>query len=116
MTPHEFIAQWQRAQLSERSAAQQPFLDLCELLVQPKSATADPDGEKTLPFAGTPTQVPVLPVIAVTEGHRGFTTVEVTVNTVSKCSLLLFLHILYLEHTYLETLFWTRAKAAKREQ
>ncbi len=44
MTPHEFIAKWQRANLSERSAAQQHFLDLCELLGQPKPAAADPDG------------------------------------------------------------------------
>ena len=44
MTPHEFIAKWKRSQLSERSAAQQHFLDLCELLGQPKPAEADPDG------------------------------------------------------------------------
>jgi len=35
MTPQEFIAKWKKAQLSERSAAQQHFLDLCELLGQP---------------------------------------------------------------------------------
>jgi len=28
MTPQEFIAKWKKAQLSERSAAQQHFLDL----------------------------------------------------------------------------------------
>src|SRR5713101_7378484 len=44
MTPQEFIAKWKRANLSERSAAQQHFLDLCELLGQPKPAAADPDG------------------------------------------------------------------------
>lgn len=44
MTPQEFIAKWQRATLSERSAYQQHFLDLCELLGQPKPAAADPDG------------------------------------------------------------------------
>ncbi|HZT80049.1 MAG TPA: DNA methyltransferase, partial [Gemmataceae bacterium] len=44
MTPQQFIAKWQRANLSERSAAQQHFLDLCELLDQPKPAAADPDG------------------------------------------------------------------------
>jgi SAM-dependent methyltransferase len=44
MTPHEFITKWQRAQLSERSACQQHFLDLCDLLGQPKPAAADPDG------------------------------------------------------------------------
>lgn len=45
MTPQEFIAKWQAVDLSERSACQQHFLDLCELLGQPKPAAADPDGE-----------------------------------------------------------------------
>ncbi len=44
MTPLEFIAKWRRATLSERSACQQHFLDLCELLEQPKPAEADPEG------------------------------------------------------------------------
>jgi hypothetical protein len=44
MTPQEFIAKWKRVNLSERSAAQQHFIDLCELLAQPKPAAADPDG------------------------------------------------------------------------
>jgi hypothetical protein len=44
MTPPDFIAKWKRANLSERSAAQQHFLDLCDLLGQPKPAAADPDG------------------------------------------------------------------------
>ncbi len=44
MTPHDFIAKWQKVNLSERSACQQHFLDLCELLGQPKPAAADPDG------------------------------------------------------------------------
>jgi hypothetical protein len=46
MTPQEFIAKWKRANLTERSAAQQHFLDLCELLGQPKPAAADPDGRR----------------------------------------------------------------------
>jgi hypothetical protein len=41
VTPHEFIQKWQAAQLSERSAGQQHFLDLCDLLAQPKPAAAD---------------------------------------------------------------------------
>jgi hypothetical protein len=45
MTPQQFINKWQRVTLSERSACQQHFLDLCELLDQPKPAAADPDGE-----------------------------------------------------------------------
>lgn len=44
MTPEQFIAKWQRAQLSERSACHQHFLDLCDLLGQPKPAEADPEG------------------------------------------------------------------------
>src|SRR6185503_4545994 len=44
MTPQEFVHKWKRANLSERSAYQQHFLDLCDLLNQPKPAAADPDG------------------------------------------------------------------------
>jgi len=44
MPPQQFIAKWQKATLSERSACQQHFLDLCELLDQPKPAEADPEG------------------------------------------------------------------------
>lgn len=46
MTPQEFIAKWQRAKnLSERSACQQHFLDLCRLLNQAPPAEVDPDGD-----------------------------------------------------------------------
>jgi len=44
MLPQHFIAKCKRANLTERSAAQQHFLDLCDLLGQPKPAAADPDG------------------------------------------------------------------------
>ena len=44
MTPQQFIVKWQAANLNERSAAQQHFLDICELLGQPTPAAADPDG------------------------------------------------------------------------
>ena len=44
MTPQQFISKWQRSTLTERSACQQHFLDLCELLGQPKPAQADPQG------------------------------------------------------------------------
>ena len=44
MIPQQYIAKWQAANLSERSACQQHFLDLCELLGQPKPAAADPEG------------------------------------------------------------------------
>jgi len=39
-----FIAKWQRSTLTERSAAQQHFLDLCAVLGEPTPATADPEG------------------------------------------------------------------------
>ncbi len=38
-----FVARWQRSTLTERSAAQQHFLDLCAVLGEPTPATADPD-------------------------------------------------------------------------
>jgi hypothetical protein len=44
MTPQAFVEKWQRANLSERAACQQHFLDLCEVLGQPKPAETDPDG------------------------------------------------------------------------
>ena len=45
MTPYEFIRKWRASELTERSAAQQHFLDLCELLGEPKPADVDPRGE-----------------------------------------------------------------------
>ena len=44
MTPQQFIAKWQPVTLTERAACQEHFLDLCELLGQPKPAAADPVG------------------------------------------------------------------------
>lgn len=45
MTPAQFIAKWNQAELSEKQAAQQHFLDLCDLVAHPKPADADPKGE-----------------------------------------------------------------------
>jgi hypothetical protein len=45
MTPQTFIAKWKQVELSERSACQLHFLDLCDLLGQPKPAEVDPKGE-----------------------------------------------------------------------
>jgi hypothetical protein len=45
MTPAQFLAKWSQAELSEKQAAQQHFLDLCELVGHPKPAEADPTGE-----------------------------------------------------------------------
>jgi hypothetical protein len=44
MTPAAFIAKWKAVNLSERAACQSHFLDLCELLGQPKPTDVDPDG------------------------------------------------------------------------
>jgi type II restriction/modification system DNA methylase subunit YeeA len=41
----EFVAKWRRVTLSERSASQQHFLDLCEVFDHAKPAAADPTGE-----------------------------------------------------------------------
>jgi type II restriction/modification system DNA methylase subunit YeeA len=45
MNIHEFIQKWSRVSLTERSASQQHFLDLCEVLGHAKPADADPKGE-----------------------------------------------------------------------
>lgn len=45
MTIADFIQKWRHTQLTERSAAQQHFLDLCEVFDHPKPAEADPAGE-----------------------------------------------------------------------
>ncbi len=45
MNVSQFIAKWRPVALTERSASQQHFLDLCEVLDHPKPAEADPLGE-----------------------------------------------------------------------
>ncbi len=45
VTPEQFIAKWQAANLTERAAAQSHFNDLCELLDEPKPTDVDPKGE-----------------------------------------------------------------------
>ncbi|MXX36711.1 MAG: class I SAM-dependent DNA methyltransferase, partial [Gemmatimonadetes bacterium] len=45
MTPEVFITKWRAAELKERSAAQEHFIDLCRLLGEPTPAEADPTGE-----------------------------------------------------------------------
>lgn len=44
MTPLDFITKWRRVDLSERSACQQHFVNLCTMLKQPAPADVDPDG------------------------------------------------------------------------
>ena len=45
MTPGAFIAKWRAAELKERSASQEHFIDLCRLLDEPTPAEADPTGD-----------------------------------------------------------------------
>jgi type II restriction/modification system DNA methylase subunit YeeA len=45
VTADQFIAKWHAAALTERSAAQQHFIDLCLLLEEPPPAEADPTGD-----------------------------------------------------------------------
>ena len=44
MTPGEFIAKWRASELKERSASQEHFIDLCQLLNELTPAEADPTG------------------------------------------------------------------------
>jgi len=46
MTPEEFIARWRNSTRTEKSASQEHFLDLCELLDVPKPAAVDPHGKE----------------------------------------------------------------------
>jgi len=46
LTPQAFVAKWKRAELSESSAAQQHFLDVCELVGHETPADADSTGKE----------------------------------------------------------------------
>jgi len=45
VTPAAFVSKWNKVSLSERSAYQQHFLDLCDLVGHPKPAEVDPTGD-----------------------------------------------------------------------
>ena len=45
MTPQEFVRKWRYVQLKERAAAQEHFLDLCQLVNHPSPADYDPTGQ-----------------------------------------------------------------------
>jgi hypothetical protein len=45
MTITQFIAKWRKVELKERSAAQEHFIDLCNVFDHPTPAAADPTGE-----------------------------------------------------------------------
>ena len=44
LPPEQFVEKWSKAQLSERAASHEHFLDLCHLLGQPTPAEADATG------------------------------------------------------------------------
>lgn len=45
MTPAQFVAKWSKAELSERAASQEHFIDLCNIVGQPTPAEADATGQ-----------------------------------------------------------------------
>ena len=45
MTPYEFADKWERANLRERAASQEHFLDICRLVDEATPAEADPNGD-----------------------------------------------------------------------
>ena len=45
MTPQEFVHKWKKSTLTERSASQQHFLDICALIGHPTPASVDATGE-----------------------------------------------------------------------
>ncbi len=45
MKPQDFITKWRNVELTERSASQSHFIDLCRMLDEPGPTDADPTGE-----------------------------------------------------------------------
>ena len=50
MTPEQFVHKWKLSTLGERQAAQPHFLDLCELLGQPKPGDLGAEDEASYCF------------------------------------------------------------------
>jgi len=46
LSPQEFVAKWRHITLKERSAAQEHFIDLCQLVGPETPTEYDPTGEK----------------------------------------------------------------------
>lgn len=56
LTLADFVARWKRSSLSESSGSQQHFIDLCEVLGEPRPAAVDQTGEEyTFEKGGTKT-------------------------------------------------------------
>jgi hypothetical protein len=56
LSPQEFVAKWRKAELKERSAAQEHFMDLCLMLGCRTPAEADPEGQRFTFEAGATKQ------------------------------------------------------------
>ncbi len=56
MTIAEFVAKWRKVELTERSASQQHFLDLCAVFAHPTPAGADAAGEWFSSSAARPSE------------------------------------------------------------
>jgi type II restriction/modification system DNA methylase subunit YeeA len=56
VSPQEFVDKWRKADLKERSAAQEHFIDLCRMLGHPTPAEADPQGRSFTFEAGATKQ------------------------------------------------------------
>ncbi len=74
MTPYEFIDKWRAAELKERSASHEHFVDRRRLFGEPTPAEVDPTGE-TYCFERAPARKPAATagadVWSVTAGGRG---------------------------------------------
>ncbi len=57
ITPQDFVAKWRRADVKERSAYQEHFIDLCHLVGSPTPIEDDPKGERFMFEAGAIKQV-----------------------------------------------------------
>ena len=67
--PAQFIAKWSRAELSERAASQEHFIDLCRMLGQPTPAEHDATGAEYTFEKGVP---PTAGASRGAAGERGF--------------------------------------------
>ncbi|MBI5347843.1 MAG: class I SAM-dependent DNA methyltransferase [Chloroflexi bacterium] len=56
ITPQDFVAKWRRADVKERSAYQEHFIDLCHLVGSPTPIEDDPKGERFMFEAGATRQ------------------------------------------------------------
>lgn len=68
MTPQEFIAKWERVELTERQSSQEWFIDLCRVLGQKTPAEGDPTGATYAFEKGTPGVAGSVGA----KGHHGF--------------------------------------------